>query len=340
MSSGLDSVVSDLQRCSGLSVTVGEPLARHTSFGVGGPADIFIEPTKALALAAAIRVLRRCGVPYVIMGRGTNLLVTDAGVRGAVISLSRGLTRLEVVGSKIVASAGATIGRVCHVAADAGLAGIEFAAGIPGTVGGALIMNAGANGGCVGGLVDSVVVLDEEGRCDTLSGSDTEWYYRDSSLRQRHMCVVEATFRLTPASPSAIHRRVYETLQRRCQTQPLGARSAGSIFKRPVGDFAGRLLEAAGTKGMRVGGAEVSRKHANFIINTGTATATDVLRLIHLVRRRVYERFGVWLETEVCIVGELPEELVGVALEGGPGESGECVRGADEGGRQSTPQAD
>lgn len=298
-----------LEQQHGLRVSLDEPLSVHTSFGVGGPADLFIEPHTPSALAMAIRVLRANAVPYVVIGKGTNLLAADAGVRGAVVSLHPGLSRVEVKGSRVIAGAGATIGKFCHVAADAGLSGAEFTAGIPGTIGGGLNMNAGANGGSMGDLAMGVTVLDSDGFAQVLTGKDLDWGYRESRVSRESLCVVEATFAMAVSSPERVHQAIYEALQNRCQKQPLGSRSAGSIFKRPPGDYAGRLIEEAGAKGLRVGGAEISRKHANFIVNTGSATAADVIRLIRMVQHTVYDRFGVWLEPEVRIIGELPEEL-------------------------------
>ncbi len=302
-------VLEELSKQEGLRVAAQEPLSRHTSFGVGGPADIYIEPATPQALAAALRLLHHSGIPYIVIGKGTNLLVTDAGVRGAVISLYPSMAQVHFSGRRCRAQAGSTLGKVCHMAADAGLSGMEFTAGIPGTVGGALIMNAGANGGCVADVVVSVTVLDAQINLHTLTKDELSWYYRDSDLRRRGLCVVQAEFELTPSSPAAVHREVYQMLQRRCERHPLGHRSAGSIFKRPSRDYPGRLLELAGAKGLRVGGAEISTKHANFIINTGSATATDVLKLIRRAREMVHDKFGVWLETEVCIIGQLPDEL-------------------------------
>jgi UDP-N-acetylmuramate dehydrogenase len=298
-----------LERQEGLLVRVNEPLSKHTSFGVGGPADLFVEAWEPFAVAVALRTLRSANVPYVLLGKGTNVLVTDAGVRGAVVSLYPGLSHVEVKGTRVIATAGVTLGKLCHVAADMGLSGAEFLAGIPGTVGGALNMNAGANGGCAGDLVAGITVLDAQGAVRTLVCEELEWGYRNSTVAHDGFCVLEATFSLTQSSPDKVHQRVYQALRERCRRQPLGARSAGSIFKRPPGDYAGRLLEEAGAKGLRVGGAEISRKHANFIVNTGSATAADILNLIRLAQKTVYERFGVWLELEVCVVGELPEDM-------------------------------
>jgi UDP-N-acetylmuramate dehydrogenase len=308
----MDSLGRHLASVSGLQVRRHEPLAEHTSWGVGGPADLYVIPYTGAALASAWRGLQTSGVDYFLLGCGTNLLVSDAGVRGVVVSLYPGLGGVEVVGQRLLAMAGATLGKLCHVAAEAGLSGLECLAGIPGTVGGALYMNAGANGTCVGDLVVAVTVLDERGKRVTLAREELEFGYRSSSFCERRWCVVEAAFGLVPSDARVVHQRIYEVLQRRCERQPLGARSAGSVFKRPPGDYAGRLLEAVGAKGLRVGGAQVSRKHANFILNTGAATAADIVALIRLARRRVYERFGIWLDTEVCLAGE---GMSGVAAE-------------------------
>ncbi len=310
MAAVASTLAGELERTEGLRVMVNEPLSRHTSFGVGGPADLYIEPHSPSALAHALRLLSAAGISPILIGRGTNLLVSDLGVRGVVISSYPGLRQLAVRGTKLTAAAGVTVSRLCHVAADAGLSGFEALAGIPGTVGGALTMNAGANGSCISDCLQTVTVLDSQGRAITLRRDELEFDYRYASIREHDWCVVEATFALVPADPAAVHHRIYETLERRCQTQPLGSRSAGSVFKRPPGDYAGRLLEEAHAKGMHRGGAEISRKHANFIINRGHATAADVLKLICEAQQRVYERFGVLLEPEICILGEGLEGLL------------------------------
>jgi UDP-N-acetylmuramate dehydrogenase len=280
------------------------PMAPHTSFGVGGPADLFIEPRTHGALAASLRLVRAEGLPYLLLGRGTNVVVSDAGVRGAVISTYPLLAQATVAGSRLVASAGALVGGLVHRAADAGLSGVEALAGIPGTLGGGLHMNAGAHGTTLSDVVESVTAMDADGAVATLRKDELDFGHRVSSIQRLGQCVLEATLRLAASDPARIHRRMYEIASTRCQSQPVSARSAGSIFKRPRGDYAGRLLEEAGAKGMCVGDAQISPKHANFIVNTGHATAADVLELIARARRCVHERFGVWLEPEVCLVGE------------------------------------
>ncbi|MBC7286691.1 MAG: UDP-N-acetylmuramate dehydrogenase [Armatimonadetes bacterium] len=318
------SLVADLSRLKDLRLSVNEPLSLHTSFGLGGPADLYIEPQTPSALAEVIRIVSAADCPLLVLGRGTNVLVSDEGVRGAVVATHPGLNRIEVHGQRIVAAAGVLLSRLCHVAADAGLSGLEELAGIPGTVGGALCMNAGANGSAISDCLETIAVLDAEGTALSLRREELTFGYRHASISENNWCVVEGTFTLTPSSPAAVHERVYEVLERRCRTQPVGARSAGSIFKRPPGDYAGRLLEAVGAKGLRIGGAQISPKHANFIINCGDARAADVLQLIRESQRRVYERFGILLEPEIRIVGVGVEEFIASA----PGAAGVQPEGA------------
>jgi UDP-N-acetylmuramate dehydrogenase len=279
-------------------------MAAHTSFGVGGPAELYLEPKTAAAMVAAVRALKAAEVPTVVLGRGTNVLVSDLGVKGAVVCSYPGLSRLEVSGSRVVAAAGVLLGRLCHAAADAGLSGMEAMAGIPGTLGGALFMNAGANGTTIGDLVDSAAVVGPDGETHHVRADEMEFAYRSSNLCEKGWWVLEATLSLASGCADKVHEQVYGALQQRCAKQPVASPSAGSIFKRPPGDYAGRIVEEVGAKGLRVGGAEISGKHANFIVNVGGATAADVLALIHEAQKRAYEQFGLRLEPEVCMVGE------------------------------------
>ena len=293
-----------LRAVEGLSVLPGVPLAAHTSFGIGGPADLLVIPRD---LAALLRVLPRLaarGAPVAYLGKGTNVLVGDAGVRGVVVKLSGALMGMEAQGNEITAWAGESLGAVCHLAAELGLSGLEFSAGIPGTVGGAALMNAGAHGGEMAQVVSWVEVAEPTGEVLRLSVEQAGFGYRRSHLRDAGRLVCRVGLQLTPGDPREVHRRVCESLQQRAGKQPLAAHSAGCIFKRPEGDYAGRLVEAVRGKGLCVGGAMVSPKHANFIVNTGQARARDVLELIRLVQARVREEFGVNLETEVCLLGE------------------------------------
>jgi UDP-N-acetylmuramate dehydrogenase len=293
-----------LRGAGGLEVLPGAPLAEHTSFGIGGPADLLVLPHDLTALLAVLPRLTAAGVPVAFLGKGTNVLVGDAGVRGVVVKVAGGLCGLQAAGAEIVAAAGETLAAACHLAADLGLSGLEFSAGIPGTVGGAAIMNAGAHGGEMAQVVTWVEVAGPEGELVRLSAEEAGFGYRGSHLREAGRLVCRVGLRLAPGEPAAVHRRVCEILQRRAGKQPVAARSAGCIFKRPEGDYAGRLVEGVSGKGLCVGGAMVSPKHANFIINRGGASAHDVLELIRLVQARVQEEFGVALETEVCLLGE------------------------------------
>ncbi|NLO74066.1 MAG: UDP-N-acetylmuramate dehydrogenase [candidate division WS1 bacterium] len=288
---------------AGLTLLEHEPLAPHTSFGIGGPADLLLIPHEIPALLAAQRLLADFESPPVYLGLGTNVLISDAGIRGVVIKVAQGLVGLAVDGPVLTAAAGESLQAVCHLAADAGLAGLEFAGGIPGTMGGAVLMNAGAHGGEMAQVVEwAEVALD--GELQRFDREALQFGYRQSLLRSRSGAVVRAAVRLVPGSPEVTHQRLYEILERRCARQPVTQRSAGCIFKRPPGDFAGRLVEAAGCKGLRLGDAAISTKHANFIVNLGNASAREVLALIETVRERVYDQFGVSLETEVCWLGE------------------------------------
>ena len=283
-------------------ILVNEPMAKHTTMRVGGPADVLFLPDSIEEVAKALAWAGELGVPALLMGNGSNLIVRDGGVRGLVISLGERFSRIRVQGEELTAQAGASLKRVAAAAQEAGLSGLEFAAGIPGTLGGGVAMNAGAYGGQVSDvLVDAQVLLD--GEAATLTRAEMEMGYRSTVPLKRGLPVLSARFRLTRDDPEAIAERARRFNALRREKQPLSFPSAGSVFKRPAGQFAGALIEAAGLKGLAVGGAQVSEKHAGFIINLGDATATDVLKLIAEVQRRVQAHAGVWLETEVRIVG-------------------------------------
>ena len=287
---------------AGEQILVNEPMAKHTTMRVGGPADVLFLPDSAGEVARALAWAGELGVPALLMGNGSNLIVRDGGVRGLVISLGERFSRIRVQSEELTAQAGASLKRVAAAAQEAGLSGLEFAAGIPGTLGGGVAMNAGAYGGQVSDvLVDAQVLLD--GEAVTLTRAEMEMGYRSTVPLKRGLPVLSARFRLTRDDPEAIAERARRFNALRREKQPLSFPSAGSVFKRPAGQFAGALIEAAGLKGLAVGGAQVSEKHAGFIINLGDATATDVLKLIAEVQRRVQAHAGVWLETEVRIVG-------------------------------------
>lgn len=280
-----------------------EPMSRHTTFRVGGPADVMFLPEGPEQVAAALAAARDAGVPAWVIGNGSNLLVRDGGLRGLVIALGEGMAAIARVEETVTAWAGASLARVAAYAQASGLSGLEFASGIPGTLGGGCAMNAGAYGGQLSDvLVDARVLLDGGER--TLTRDELQMGYRTSLPLREGGVVLSARFALTPDDPEAIAARMRELNARRREKQPLNYPSAGSTFKRPEGYFAGALIEQAGLKGRRVGGAQVSEKHAGFIVNTGDATAADILALIGTVQREVEARFGVRLETEVRILGE------------------------------------
>ncbi|WP_125114765.1 UDP-N-acetylmuramate dehydrogenase [Agathobaculum sp. Marseille-P7918] len=286
-----------------IEVVANEPMSRHTTFAIGGPADLFISPKTTEQLAGALAAIRRCGVPFLVLGNGSNMLVADAGYRGAVICTTEMDDVRAGEDGTLVAQAGALLGRVARRAQRAGLTGAEFSGGIPGSVGGAVFMNAGAYDGQMAGIVEKTEYLDGEGNLRTLTGDEHCFGYRSSAFRAHpDWTVVRTTMRLQPGDPAAILDKMNDFAQRRRDKQPLNYPSAGSTFKRPEGYFAGRLIEDAGLKGVSVGAAQVSEKHAGFLINRGGATCDEMLRLIELVQQRVREKFGVELECEVRIV--------------------------------------
>jgi UDP-N-acetylmuramate dehydrogenase len=279
-----------------------EPLARHTSFRIGGPADVLASPDTAEELGAIVRAACDAGVPLTLLGGGSNMLVGDGGIRGVVVKLGRGFRRVVWDAPCVEAGAAVHLGRLARDAVDRGLAGLEYAEGIPGTVGGALFMNAGAYGGEVSEAVDAVEGVDASGAVHHLARPDVAFTYRRAALPTGFV-VTGVRFRLRPESAEAIRARLEQARERRIASQPHGWANAGSIFKNPPGDFAGRLVETAGLKGTRVGGARISEAHGNFIVNEGAARAADVQALMQEAQRVVWERSGVWLEPEVRLIG-------------------------------------
>lgn len=282
-----------------------EPMARHTTMRVGGPAEILFSPASEGELLFAVREAKRTGAPFRIIGNGSNLLVLDGGLPGLTIRLGEAFSKISVDGNQIRAQAGALLSRVAAAARDASLTGLEFASGIPGSAGGGMAMNAGAYGGQLSDVFEGCRALDPEtGIISALGPAEMALGYRESAALSRGLIVTEAAFRLTAGDRSAIQAKMDDLSARRREKQPLNLPSAGSTFKRPEGYFAGALIEQAGLKGLRVGGACVSEKHAGFVVNDRNATARDVLDLIRLVQARVLEHSGVRLETEVRILGE------------------------------------
>jgi UDP-N-acetylmuramate dehydrogenase len=286
---------------------LGEPLARHTSFRIGGPADAWIEVESPLELSDLLRRTGTLGVPVFLLGSGTNVLVSDRGVRGIVATLGAGFGAVEwtVSGGEALVRAGAAVPfkKLVTAAVERGLAGLEFGEGIPGSVGGGLTMNAGAFGGEIGRVVEVLEGVHADGRLARLDRAELAFAYRRLELPPGFV-ITAVCLRLRPGEPGELRERVSSARERRKRSQPLGFPNAGSIFKNPPGAFAGRLLEEAGVKGLSQGGARVSDRHANFIVNQGGARAEDVRALMGRMQARVLERTGIRLEPEVKLVGE------------------------------------
>lgn len=286
-------------------VRLDEPMSRHTSFRIGGPADVLVMPRSVGDLSRAVRLTREAGLPLTITGNGSNLLVRDGGIRGVVVKLGEHFRRIEVTPPRLVVQAGALLGDVSRAAAAHGLTGLEFAVGIPGTLGGAIVMNAGAYGGEMKDVVTRVTVLDpDDGQLRELGPPQLGFGYRKSALQGTRWIVAEVEMLLKPGDPTAIRERMEELTRQRESKQPLSFPSAGSVFKRPPGGYVGPMVEGLGLKGFRIGDAQVSEKHAGFIVNCGNATAREVLALIEHVRAEVQRAYGVTLETEVQVIGE------------------------------------
>ncbi|MCI8992635.1 MAG: UDP-N-acetylmuramate dehydrogenase [Eubacterium sp.] len=280
-----------------------EAMSRHTTFRVGGAADYLLQP-KTEEIRGTIELCRKWEVPVTVIGNGSNLLVSDHGIRGAVIEICRQAQQIRTEGHLVYAQAGALLSQIASAACQACLTGMEFAAGIPGTVGGALVMNAGAYGGEMKDILTEASVLTSWGEVQKVLSEELELSYRHSCIAERGYIVLEAVFRLQPGRQEEILARMEELRKKRVEKQPLEYPSAGSTFKRPPGHFAGKLIEDAGLKGYRVGDAQVSEKHSGFVINRGTATAAEIWRLIKEVQDRVYETSGVRIEPEVKLLGK------------------------------------
>ena len=300
---------------AGIACTRNELLADHCTFRIGGPADIFIKPCDEIQLCRAVAFCKEQGARYYLLGNGSNILFEDAGFRGAVLDLTAMKTGIGmkenipgeepgVVYCNVTVGAGMKLSTLCNFALNHSCTGLEFAYGIPGTVGGAIYMNAGAYGGEMKDILESVTVLTPKGEQKKLYKEELQLGYRTSVVKEKGYIVLEAVLNLTKGDPEAIKSRMDELKEQRVTKQPLEYPSAGSTFKRPEGYFAGKLIQDAGLRGYQVGGAQVSEKHCGFVINKENATATDVVNLIHDVQRIVYEKFQVQLDTEVKFLGE------------------------------------
>lgn len=285
-----------------------ESMAKHISFRVGGCADYYVNCTDRKELSSLLSFLTEEGVPHMLIGNGSNLLFRDSGYRGVIIHLEGEFQDCEVQGDTVIAGSGKLLSSVSSLAAKSGLAGMEFASGIPGSIGGAIYMNAGAYGGEMKDIVTRVWLMSPDGKEETVrTGTEMEFAYRNSCLQRTGEIVTKVELKLQPEDAEAIQARIAELTEKRVQKQPVNFPSAGSTFKRPAEGYAAALIQESGLKGVSVGGAEVSEKHSGFIINKGGATATDVLQLMELVEKKVYEDSGIHLEPEVRIIGEEDE---------------------------------
>jgi len=285
-------------------IKINEPMKEHTSFRIGGPADIMVLPTKLEQISNIIKVCKNYGIPFFVMGNGTNLLVKDEGIRGVVIKLAQNFNDALVHKNIMKCKAGMSLSIAAKIALENRLSGLEFAHGIPGTIGGAAVMNAGAYDGEMADIVRKVTVIDMDGNLFELQKCQLEYDYRSCNLQKGDKILLEVELELKPGNYDDIKRKMEDFLLRRKDKQPLNLPSAGSAFKRPPGNYAGALIEKAGLKGYRIGGAMVSDKHAGFIVNVDNATFEDVINLIRYIQRQVRDKFNVELESEIKIFGD------------------------------------
>ena len=281
-----------------------EPMKKHTTFRIGGPADYFVTPESKEEIQAIVELCKKEEIPYSVIGNGSNLLVGDKGYRGVILQIFKKMNQIRVEENKIYAGAGALLSKIAATALSESLTGFEFAAGIPGTLGGAVRMNAGAYGGEMKDVLKSVTVLTDKGEVKTLAKEELELGYRTSVIAKKGYIVLEAVLELQKGEKEKIQAVMDDLKERRVTKQPLEYPSAGSTFKRPEGYFAGKLIQDAGLRGFQVGGAQVSEKHCGFVINKDQATASDVMNLMNQVSDKVYEEFGVRLQPEVKRLGE------------------------------------
>lgn len=286
------------------SVLVDEPMRKHTSFKIGGPADFLLLPKKIEDIQRIIHICKENDAPYFVMGNGSNLLVRDKGMRSVVIKIADNFNDVKIEGTKVIAQAGVLLSTLSNKVLRESLAGFEFASGIPGTLGGAVTMNAGAYGGEIKDVLTSCKVLDEEGNVLEFTNEELKLGYRTSIVQEKSYVVLEVTIDLRQDEYDKIKERINELNIQRTTKQPLHLPSAGSVFKRPPGYFAGKLIQDSDLKGVKVGGAQVSELHSGFIVNVGNATAADVLNLIKLIQEEVMKNFGVALHPEVRVIGE------------------------------------
>lgn len=304
MNKSLHSLAATITEEVGASVKVNELMRGHTSFKIGGPADLFVQPQSSKQLVELLQFAHANDLPVTVLGNCSNVLVLDKGIRGLVIKLGNGMKNFYIEDDLPVFEAGYSLALAVHKAYELSLSGLEFAVGIPGSIGGAVYMNAGAYNGEMKSVVDSVRVVDFAGRERVLTNSDLQFAYRSTVLQSMPCVVTEVRLKLAAGDPAAIKSAMDDFSLRRITKQPLDMPSAGSTFKRPVGYYVGTLIEQAGLKGFAVGDAQVSQKHAGFIVNKGNASAQDVLGLIEAVQAKINQKYGVELVPEVLVVGE------------------------------------
>ncbi|MCR4850243.1 MAG: UDP-N-acetylmuramate dehydrogenase [Lachnospiraceae bacterium] len=299
--SGLYEYISSLVPTD--DILTNEPMSAHTTFRVGGEASMLVRISSPDQLLKLIPYLNDIGEPYYVIGNGSNILVGDKGYNGVILEIGSGMSDIRVEGNRIIAGAGALLSSIARAALENDLSGLEFASGIPGSIGGGVVMNAGAYGGEIRDVVTEVEVMSVDGQLMTISNRDMQFGYRTSIIKMRPFTVLSVTMELTPGDHTAIEDKMKELSARRKEKQPLEYPSAGSTFKRPEGYFAGKLIMDAGMRGYTIGGAAVSEKHCGFIVNKGNATAADVYEVIQEVEERVKERFDVTLEPEIVFLG-------------------------------------
>ena len=294
----------DTEKLGIFNIKYSEPMSEHTSFKVGGPADVFIEPSNVEELKKALAFVRQHNIPYYVIGNGTNLLIGDKGIRGAVIKIGENFGGIEIMGEEVIAECGVLLSTLSKVVARDTLTGLEFASGIPGYLGGAIAMNAGAYGGEMKDVVEWVEVLDENLELQRYTNAEMEFIYRKSIVEPRNLIVLRCKMKLKKGNQEEINSLMSELNIKRKTKQPLHLPSAGSTFKRPPGYYAGKLIEDAGLRGFSVGGAQVSELHCGFVVNKGNANARDVYDLIKHVQQTIFNQFGIEVETEVKMLGE------------------------------------
>ena len=288
----------------GDAVLLGEPMKNYTTIKTGGLADIIVMPQSTTEIQSIIKICKENNVPYFVMGKGSNLLVSDKGIRCVVIKLGDKFAKITIDGNDVIAQAGASLSALSEKIMEKSLKGFEFAGGIPGTLGGATTMNAGAYGGEMKYIIKSVKVLNTEGEIINLSSEELKFGYRTSIIQIKNYIVLEVKMKFEKGNYEEIAETTRDLMKMRNAKQPLDLPSCGSVFKRPAGHFAGKLIEDSGLKGKKIGGAKVSKLHCGFIVNIDNATTNDVLDLIELIQKTVKSKFGVQLETEVKIIGE------------------------------------